>query len=247
VREEVKTGRGADHQKHEAGWPAAYAKSKSTDYYLAMSSMTGPNEVWYVVPFASHQAMADGMKRDDADAVLSAELARLSKVDAEYVNSVRTIQATARPDLSMGDFPDLAKMRFWEITTFRVRPGHEPGFEAAAKAYRSAAQRSAPGTRYRVYEVLAGMPAPTYIIFGSVASYGELDKGLADGQATMKGATPEETETLMKFSKDGIITVETNRFRLDPMQSYVAPETRATDPAFWSPKRVATRPTSQPE
>jgi hypothetical protein len=203
--------------------------------------------VWYVVPFASHQAIADGMKRDDADPVLSAELARLSKVDAEYVNSVRTIQAAARPDLSMGDFPDLAKMRFWEITTFRVRPGHEPGFEAAAKAYRSAAQRSAPSTHYRVYEVIAGMPGPTYIIFGSMATYGELDKAMADGQAAMKGANPQELETLSKFSREGIITVESNRFRLDPVQSFVAAETRALDAAFWSPKKPAVKAATQPE
>src|SRR6185436_7635458 len=35
VREEVKLGRDADHANVEAGWPAAYEKAKSPDYYLA--------------------------------------------------------------------------------------------------------------------------------------------------------------------------------------------------------------------
>jgi len=241
VREEVKAGRVADHAKHEAGWPAAFERAKSPDYYLALVSMTGPNEAWYVAPYASHTAMAEGMKRDDADAVLSAELARLSKTDAEYLNGIRTIQAAARTDLSMAEFPDVAKMRFWELTIFRVRPGHEAPFEAAAKAYRSAAQRSAPSTRWRLYEVIAGMPGPTYIVFGSVAGYGEFDRGMTEAQATMRGATAEEGAALEKFSKEGLLNVETNRFRLDPVQSYVSKDVRASDPAFWMPKRPAPR------
>jgi hypothetical protein len=241
VREEVKVGRAADHAKHEAGWPAAYERAKSPDYYLAMASMTGPNEVWYVAPYASHAALGESMKRDNADAVLSAELARLAKVDADFINNTRVIQAAARTDLSMGDFPDLTKMRFWEITLFRVRPGHEASFEAAAKAYRSAAQRSAPNTRWRLYEVVAGIPAPTYIIFSSVAAFGEFDRGMTDGQAVMKGATQEEMAALDKFGKEGLINTETNRFALDPTQSYVSKEVRASDPAFWMPKKATAR------
>ena len=113
VREEVKNGHNAMHAAHEAGWPAAYARAKSPNYYFAMTSMTGPNEAWYIVPFASHAALAESMKRDDADATLSAELQRLSRGDADHTNSVRTIHAIARPDLSYGTYPDIALERFW--------------------------------------------------------------------------------------------------------------------------------------
>ncbi len=246
VREEVKAGRSADHAKHEAGWPAAYERAKSPDYYLAFVSLTGPNEAWYVTPYASHAVIGEGMKRDDADPVLSAELARLARVDAEFLNGIRVIQAAARTDLSMGDFPDLGRMRFWELTVFRVRPGHEAAFAAAAKAYRSAAQRSAPSTRWRLYEVTAGMPGPTYLVFSSVAAYSEFDRMMSEGQATMSGATAEEGATLDKFSRESLLSVETNRFRLDPTQSYVAKETRASDAAFWMPKRTTTRAATPP-
>lgn len=242
VREDVKVGRGAEHARFEAGWPAAYTKAKSADYYLAFVSMTGPSEAWYVTPYASHSAIADGMKREAADAVLSAELERLSRGDAEFLNNVRVMQAAGRPDLSMGAFPDLAKVRFTEITWFRVRPGHEAGFEAAAKAYRAAAQRAAPATSYRVYEIVAGVPGPTYLVFGTVESYGGFDQMMAAGQATMRGATPDEMSTLQKFSAEGIVNTETQRFRVDPVQSYVSAEARAADPAFWSPKKQPARP-----
>lgn len=142
----------------------------------------------------------------------------------------------------MGAFPDLAKARFTEVTWFRVRPGREADFEAAAKAYRTAAQRSAPATSYRIYEVIAGVPGPTYLIFASVNSYSAFDEMMAAGQATMRGANAEEMSTLQKFFTEGLINFETQRFRVDPAQSYVSAETRATDPAFWSPKKLAARP-----
>jgi hypothetical protein len=236
IREQVKVGRAADHARIESGWPALYGRANSTDYYLGMVSLTGSPEAWYIVPFANHAAYAEAMKRDLG---LAEELDRLSRADAEVLDGIRTIQALARPDLSMGAFPDLAKQRFWEITVVRVRPGHEEEFDAAAKAYGTAAQRSAPGTQYRVYQVIAGMPTPTYIIFASVASYGDFDQMMADGMKTMQSATAAEMAALQKFSADATLSWESNRYRLDPRQSYVSREVRASDPTFWGPMPAA--------
>jgi hypothetical protein len=244
VREEVKLGRSADHERIEAGWPAAYDKAKSPDYYLAYVSTTGRPEAWFVAPSESHKSMGDAMARENDDALLSAEVKRLQKVDADVLNNVSVIQARGRKELSMGAFPELAKTRFVEITIFRVRPGHEREFEAAAKAYGSAAKRAAPETSFRVYEVIAGIPGPTYFVFSSTQSFAQFDKATEDGMATMKGASDEERSTLDKFSKEGLINVETQRFRIDPAMSYVPKEIRASDPAFWMPKKpVAAKPT----
>ena len=237
VREEVKLGRAGDHERIEAGWPAAYEKAKSPDYYLAYVSTTGRTEAWFVAPFDSYKALGESVKRENDNAVLSAELKRLQRADADVLNNLTIIQARGRKDLSMGAFPELAKTRLVEITIFRVRPGHERGFEDAAKAYGSAAKRSAPGTSYRVYEVIAGMPGPTYLVFSSTQSFADMDKAEEEGMATMKNATPEERTTLEKFSADGLVNVETQRFRIDPGMSYVPKETRAADPAFWMPKK----------
>src|SRR4029453_6824924 len=198
VREDVKPGRASEHTKIEAGWPAAYEKAKSPYYYLAMVSMSGSDEGWYVTPFESPAAIGDSLKRDDEDPVLSAELARLSRADADMLNGVRPMQARARKELSYGTFPGLAKQRFFEITTFRVRPGHEPQFEAAAKAYGASAKRNGATSGYRVYEVIAGIPGPTYLIFSSVASFAEFDRLMTDGDKTLAGANAEEMGALQK-------------------------------------------------
>ena len=178
TREEVKTGHNAMHAAFEAGWPAAYTKAKSPNYYLAMVAMTGPNESWYVSPYASQSAYGESMKRESDDKTLSAELARLQRGDADHINSSRQLHAVARTDLSYGVFPDMGLARFWEITTFRVRPGNEEAFASAAKAYAAAAKRAAPTMSWRTYEVIAGLPGPTYLVFSSVPSFGEFDRGM---------------------------------------------------------------------
>ena len=55
----------------------------------------------------------------------------------------------------------------------------------------------------------------------------------------LQGPTFEERTTLNKFSAEATLSTITNRFRLDPAQSYVNPETRQKDPAFWMPKAPA--------
>jgi hypothetical protein len=52
------------------------------------------------------------LKREDADPVVSAELARLSRADADVLTGLRVMQATARKDLSYGAYPDIGKARF---------------------------------------------------------------------------------------------------------------------------------------
>ncbi len=235
VREDVKPGRSADHAKHEAGWPAAFEKAKSPDYYLAMTSMTGSTEAWYVIPQESHATAAESMKREDKDPVLSAELARLALRDAEFIDRVRVVQAMARPDLSFGKFPEMAKVRFFEVSMFTVKPGQNDKFDALVKAYANVRKRVAPDSSYRAYGVIAGMPGPTYLIFSTVDDYAKFDQTMADHVKTMMGATAEEKAIFEKWG-DYVVREETQRFRLDPGQSYVPKETRAQDPEFWSPK-----------
>ena len=236
-REQVKPGRTADHAKWEAGWPAAFEKAKSPYNYIALQSITGPPEVWYVSPLANQAAYGEMMAAEEKDPALGAETERLGKGDGEFLSEMSAMQAAAMPDLSHGSFPNVGKTRYYEITTFRVRPGHYDAWVAATKAYKAAAARSAPNASWRTYDVVAGAPGGTYLVFSSVGAFAEFDKMTAEGEATWKGMTAEESAVLGKFMKESVINVSTNRYRLAPGQSYVNAETKAQDPAFWSPKK----------
>jgi hypothetical protein len=234
-REEIKTGRAGDHAKWEAGWPAAFEKAKSKFPYLAISSITGPAEVWYLVPLASQAAYGEMLAEGDLPA-LAPEIERLSRGDAEFVERGTQIQAVAAPELSHGTFPDISKVRFYEITTFRIKPGHHDEWVAATKAYKAAAGRSAPGAAWRTYDVVAGAPGGTFLVFSSVGSFAEFDRMMAEGEATWKGMTAEEAATLGRFMKESVISVTTQRYRVEPAMSYVDAATKAKDPAFWAKK-----------
>lgn len=237
--EEIKVGHGADHTTTESLWPAALERAKSAFPYIALSSMSGKPEVWFVTPFESHAKVAESMQ--EGGQALADELARLARVDAEHLSGFRSLHLAARKDLSHGAFPDTAKQRFYEITAFELRPGGESAFEAAAKAYGAAAGRAAPGVSYRVYQVMAGMPSPTFLVFTSTVSFADFDKMMADGAATMKAMTPQELEAIQK-SDAQTVRIETQRFRLDPEMSYVPQSVREQDPAFWKPRRSTTSP-----
>jgi hypothetical protein len=232
-QERVKPGRQGDHAANEAGWPAAFEKAGSPVFYLALDALTGPPEVWFAVPYASYAQEGEDLKRNRTDPTLAAELERLARADAEYLVEQNTIQAMARPELSVGAFPDLALVRYWEVTTFRVRPGHERGFEEAIRAYIAAADRLPTDESFRTYQVTAGMPGPAFLVFASVNDYAEFDRLLVHGEMVMRGLTSQERATIESFSRDGLLGVVTNRYRLDPRMSYVDGETRARDPDFW--------------
>ena len=247
IREEVKLGRGAEHAKLEAGWPAAFERAKSPDYYLAMDSLTG-SEAWFVQPAASYSAMGEAMAREQ-DPALSGELDRLRRADGDLISGLRTIELRARPDLSRGTYPDIGKQRFWEITVFRMRPGGGSVFADVAKMYGSASEKAGRTIGYRVYEVTAGMPTPTYFVFSSVASFADFDKLLAEDEATLKASTPDA----FKAFDEKLMNSETYRMQLSPQMSYVPKEVRESDPAFWMPKKpsapkapAAPKPTTQP-
>jgi hypothetical protein len=235
VREEIKFGHNADHERTEAGWPAAYAKVKSPYSYIAISSLTGPNEVWFLSPYADWKQYGESVKAD-AGPALAAELARVARADAEHVSQGRSMHLVGRPDLSAGAFPSVAKTRYYQVTFFRVRSGHEQGFEQAAKAYQTAYNKAAPQASYRVYQVAAGMPGPVYLVFSSAETLEQWDKAQALDAALMGAFTPEQLGALDKFAKEGLINVETQRFAVNGRMSYVDDATAAQDPAFWRPK-----------
>ena len=85
-REEIKAGRSGDHAKWEAGWPAAFEKVKSPFNYIALQSITGPTEVWYVSPLANQAAYEEMLAAEQKDPALAAELERLAKGDAEFLS-----------------------------------------------------------------------------------------------------------------------------------------------------------------
>ena len=236
-REQLKPGRSGEHAKWEAGWPAAYEKAKSPYHYIALQSITGPPEVWYVVPLANQAAYGEMMAAEQKDPALAAELERLKKGDAEFRAEQTALQAVASAGPQPRGLPghrEDAVLRDHHLPDPAGAPGRLDGRHR--RPTRPPSARSAPNAGWRTYDVVAGAPGGTFLIFSSVGAFADFDRMMAEGEAAMKGATPDEMGVLGKFMKESVLNVSTNRYRLDPGQSYVNAETKAMDPAFWAKK-----------
>ena len=235
-RESLKPGVGAAHEANESGWPQAFAEAKSTNYYLAVESMTGDPEVLFLSPYESYTAWDKAAAQDNANAALSAAQARLSAADAPFLESTESIEAVAAPELGHGAFPDLNKQRFWDMSVWRIRPGHGKEFAEAVAAYAKIVTRAGGKANWRTYRVTGGMGSGTYIMFSSVTSFGEFDSVMADDAMIGKAMTPDEQAYFSKFFQEAVAYSESNKYRLSPTMSYVSAETKAADPAFWNTK-----------
>lgn len=235
-RETLKPGRSADHAKWEAGWPAAFEKAGAKQAYLAISALTGPQEVWFISPYANQAAFGETLAAE-ASPALAPEMERLAKGDGEFLSEVTALQLAAAPELSQGSFPDMAKVRFYEIMTLRVKIGYDSEWGEAMQAYKAAAAKGAPGASWRAYRVVAGAPGGTYVLMSSTTSFADFDKMAADDEGIWKAVPAEDLSKMVKFFKEGVLGMVTQRYKVEPSMSYVDAATKAKDPAFWGAKK----------
>ncbi len=241
-REEVKMGRVGPHVLTEAGWPRAFARAKIPNNYVAMTTIYGPNEAWFFEGCASVAEIEAVNQAIEAAPGLTAELDRLSQADAANVASVRTILARHVPETSNGPDINPAEMRAWEITIFRVRPGKEGSFVEGAKLYQSLVQQAKVEAPWATYEVMAGLPGPTYLVFSPHKHLAEIDPATGVGAAIQKVMNEE---TMKKFGalSEGFISVETMVFAPSPEMSHLSAEWIAQDPKYWGKKAASPRAT----
>jgi hypothetical protein len=238
-REEVKVGKNAAHVKLEKGFVAAMAKANWPTHYIALTTVTGPGEAWFLTAYPSFAAWEKDRSDTEKNAALTADLDRLTEKDGEFLSNARSLVAVHREDLSAGSPVDVAKMRYFRIITFRVRPGHENDFAESVKIVRAAYEKAKVDLPWAVYQISAGMPGPTYMILLPMKSMSEIDAAFARSATIREAEGPENEKALAKFSADGYATVETNVFAFSPAMSYPAKEFAARDPEFWTPKAEA--------
>jgi hypothetical protein len=238
-REEVKAGKAAAHEKWEAGWPRAFAKANWPTRYLAITSASGPDEAWFLSGYDSFAAWEKDRQNLDKATALKAEYERLSAGDAEFISANRSIVAALREDLSNKLNIELGKMRYFRIVTYRVRPGHETDFTDAAKIVREGYEKAKIDLSWAVYQILQGMPGPTYLVFLPMKSLEEIDSAFARSKTFQEALGEENGKKLQKLASDGYLNVESNIYAFSPKMSYVAPPVAAADPDFWTPKPAA--------
>jgi hypothetical protein len=231
-RELVKPGKNVGHNKWEAGWPAAFAKANYPTIYIGMNAVSGINEAWFLIGFPSFEAMEKDQARMDSDASLTAELRRLGAGEADYVENTRGVLAAYVPSVSYKPNIDIATMRYFEILTYTMKPGHEGDFNKAAGIERDGYTKASLDQPWAIFRAVSGMPSGTFYVFLPMRSLAALDKGMSANEAMGRALGPEQMSALDKLVLDGVATSQSQVFAFNPKISYVSKEMKAADP-FW--------------
>ncbi len=234
-REDVKHGMTAAHAKIEAGWPRAFAKANATNYYVALSSISGANEALFIEPHASYAAIEKVLSETEKNAVLTAELNKLAEEDSAVLNSSRTMIANINEELSRPSPHPFPTMRYVMVTTYRVRPGRGPDFTEFRNLIKSVNESGKTGSYFLVYQVTSGAPAGTYLMLRALKSLAELDP-VPDRPTFGQLLGSDNQKKLNELAASALISSETAVFSLSPEMSYVPKEFIAVDAAFWGPK-----------
>lgn len=237
TREVLKPGKGAVHEKWEAGWPRAFAKAKWPTTYLAVASMTGENRALYMTGYESMAAWEADFKAIEKNAALSAELAVLSEKDGDYLTELRTTAFNFRADLSYRPDSALAGTRYFLIVSLMVKPGHGDHFNEIRKIVRQAHEKANLDEHYAVYEAAAGSPGGLRLIFIPMKTLAEADQAPErHGKAYQDALGEEGRKKADEFQAQGLESAESQLFAFSPKMSYVSKEWIDTEPDFWAPK-----------
>src|SRR5438552_4646493 len=164
-RESVKAGKGPAHDAHETAWAGALVAAKSPNHFIAMSALTGPNEIWYVSAFPT---WAD-YEKANATAISNPALAAIGKqytpAESDYLSDARQMTLRPRTELGYGPPRDLPNMRYISVTRISVRPGHTAEYEEARRLIKAAHEAAKLTDHFSVWESTSGALGGTFSTF----------------------------------------------------------------------------------
>ena len=234
-REVVKPGKDAAHAKHEVAWSRALEAAKVPAATLAMVAMSGPNEAWWMTAFESADAIQKYNDAMDATPALAAVSAKYYPLEADYLANTFNMIARYRDDLSYSTGSPMTSLRYMVVSRVGVKLGHNAEFVEARKMIKAAHEKAKATDGYSVYQVTAGAPAGTFLIFAGKKSMADLDVN-PHGEAytaALGGADGEKKLNDMLMSYEG--SSDSNLFRLSPTMSILNQQWYDAD-AFWKPK-----------
>jgi hypothetical protein len=201
-----------------------------------MTSITGPSEAWFMTGYESFGAWQKDRENLDRNEALRNEDGRLVQGDAEFLSASRSIVAAYREDLSYTLPVQLPRMRYFRVVTFRVRPGHDSDFMEATKVVRAGYEKANIETGFETYQIVSGMPTPTYLVLVPMRSLDEIDASMMKARKVQEAEGEDNQKKMAKLAADGYLSIESNLYVLDPQISYPSKDFIAADPEFWNPK-----------
>ena len=241
VREEIKPGMMGEHNRHSAEFAGIFSEMQTPNNRIAMVPVAGnENEVIYITPLESFAQLesinqATDKKLEGASGMAKAKLDRLDKEAPALHNAMRDLWGLFRPDISFNPGVPIQHMRYFSISTVRVRPGRDAQFsEYAQKLINAARKTKVDNYHSAVFQIVSGAPAGTYMIFRPMKSLSELDDAV--GVKVRAAMSDDQRKDIDKEATEIVMSIESSTYAFAPRMSYVPKDFAAADPTFWNPK-----------
>lgn len=245
-REFIKPGKaGATHEKSESAFVQAMTRAKWPTHYLAVNALSGKARALYLTGYDSFAAWEKDMMAVQKNATLSAALDRAYVADGDLLSDFDASALLYRDDYSLRSAVDIPHMRYFEISLYRVRPGHMQDWDTLVKMVMAAYQKI-PDVHWATYQAIYGQEGGTFVVFNPMKSASEIDQSFDQDKKFMAAMGDD----MKKFSELEAATIESsqhNLFIFSPKMSYVADEWIKADPDFWKPKPAAAAPAKKAE
>ena len=239
IREFLKPGKGgAPHEKAESAFVQAFARAKWPTHYLAANSVSGKNRALFFVPYDSFEAWEKDNQAQQKNAALAAALDRASVGDGELLSETDASLLVYNEEQSLRAPVDIAHMRYFEISLFRVRSGHRKEWSDAVKLVQEAYEKI-PDMHWAMYEAAYGQEDVTYIVIQPLKSLAEVDQGMERDKQFMAAMGEEGMKKLGELESSAIEFTQSNLFQFSPAMSYPPDAWVKADPDFWKVKAAA--------
>lgn len=247
TREYTKPGKsGMIHEKMESAFVQAMSRAKWPTHYVAMTSLSGKPRALFVTRYDSFEAWEKDTLATQKNAALSAALDRASVADGELLDSMDQGVFTYQEELSLRPKSDLSQMRYLEITSYRVRPGHTKEWNEVVKMVKDAYEQAVPEAHWGVFAQMYGGEGGVYLVMISRKSLAEVDRGFAMGKKFQEAMGEEGMKKLNELVSACVESAHRELFAFNPSMSYPADEWIKSDPDFWKPKPAAAHAAPKP-
>ena len=154
---------------------------------------------------------------------------------------------TFNEELSFHPHPDLSHARYYEISSFHIRPGHRKDFNECVKMVKGAHEKAGTSAHWGAYEIAYGGDDGTVIALTHRESLKEVDQSFGEFKKFAEAMGGEDgMYKLDEVCGQGIESSHTELFSINPKQSYADDAWIKADPDFWKPKAKTAEPAVKP-
>jgi hypothetical protein len=248
AREWLKTGISfPGHDRAGANFTSISARAKQQGHTVALDNMSGKSRSLYITRYPSFEAWEKDNNLIYSNAALSTEMFHAIQAEGEYAEGIDFGVFTYNEDWSFHPRPDLSHARYYELSSFRIRPGHRKDFNDCVKMVKEGNEKAGTAAHWGAYEIAYGGEDGTVIALTHRESLKEVDQSITEGKKFAAAMGGEDgMRKLDEVCGQGIESSHTELFSINPKQSYPDEQWIKGDPDFWKPKAEAAVKSTKP-